>query len=443
MATTTTTSVSVDQRQRKLGVFWDIENIQVPRGLKPSDVVDSIRAKVYPSFAEEVVFEAYLDVTRFSEPFILELQRAFVKLVHVSGHNKNSADIHIMQAINDFVKSHGLCMVILISSDENFLPVARSLKRNPDVISYIVHSRQVSDALVQAFDRNFEWPHLECSTPSVGMTSNSTWNTTSTSAGSSSSGSSTAVALVSKKRNRLDEVEHKVDTGPVESSMPHQHIPQEKPISRSAKRAKTTRMKRIRWACLRCQKVFISQHYAELHRKRNYCSKPQPKVQSSTAVTPEKLWRPRSHPIIRCDQCGFKFLSFLSLVRHCEKLNHQMVFGCGICTMHFPSQEALTAHQTVTGHLQQFQCGMCQSYFRSERALRYHWHDCQHANYFTCGGCEREFPSYEVLVLHLQATGHQYLFKCSKCDRPFATKKAVSDHQRERLQCSIQLVATV
>ncbi|CAG7709874.1 unnamed protein product [Allacma fusca] len=122
---------SIPQLQRStpspVGVFWDIENCQIPRGRSALITVLRIREKFFTRFLE-AEFVCVCDIRKESPVVIQELNDAQVNVVHVAGNSKNAADDKLRQAMRRFADVHTSIMpkdstpatIILISGDINF-----------------------------------------------------------------------------------------------------------------------------------------------------------------------------------------------------------------------------------------------------------------------------------------------------------------------------------
>ena len=144
----------------RVGIFWDLENVPIPRGEDAGVLASHLRRICLPPSAVLVAFEAYFNTRVVTDGVAVQLGNAGVKMIHVAAPDKNGADLRIVQAANDFVVTHGTgaVLVVVVSSDVNFLPLGQSLRRQaPRVASMLVHGPNVNPALLSVFSIVHEW----------------------------------------------------------------------------------------------------------------------------------------------------------------------------------------------------------------------------------------------------------------------------------------------
>jgi len=144
---------------RRVGIFWDLENMSVPHDIDPARLVARLREVCVPPGAAVVTFKAFFNARALSDRVTIRLGNAGVDMCHVAAPDKNGADIRIIQGANDFVSDHvgHPIVLVVISSDVNFLPLAQSMRRRPHVSTMLVHSRNASADLVGAFSLARDW----------------------------------------------------------------------------------------------------------------------------------------------------------------------------------------------------------------------------------------------------------------------------------------------
>ncbi|KAH7636530.1 hypothetical protein DERF_002532 [Dermatophagoides farinae] len=161
----------VNQR-KPVGVFWDIENCSIPRGVSPSNLIEKIRSFIVRFNLIEKEFSIVCDVPSFASTVINELNNTQVNIIHVSSFAKNAADEKLKQLILRFVQSNGQnCAVILFSSDINFVPVLSDIKNRLGVLVILFHHQQVSSALLQSSHYHFDYDQF-CLTNTVNVQMN-------------------------------------------------------------------------------------------------------------------------------------------------------------------------------------------------------------------------------------------------------------------------------
>ncbi|KAK7082552.1 hypothetical protein SK128_020987 [Halocaridina rubra] len=103
-----------------IGVFWDIENCRVPRGLSATHVVQAVRSRFFNGH-REAEFMCVCDTLKELHNILEELNDAQVNIVHVGSTVKNAADDKLLQSMRRFADIHGTgATIVLISGDSNF-----------------------------------------------------------------------------------------------------------------------------------------------------------------------------------------------------------------------------------------------------------------------------------------------------------------------------------
>uniref|UniRef100_H2Z5V1 NYN domain-containing protein n=1 Tax=Ciona savignyi TaxID=51511 RepID=H2Z5V1_CIOSA len=80
-----------------IGVFWDIENCQVPSGKSSLAIVQKIRRQFFNDHVE-AEFMAVCDINKESRHVIQDLNNAQVNVIHVNAVAKNAADDKLRQS---------------------------------------------------------------------------------------------------------------------------------------------------------------------------------------------------------------------------------------------------------------------------------------------------------------------------------------------------------
>ncbi|CAG9094078.1 unnamed protein product [Plutella xylostella] len=148
-----------------IGIFWDIENCQVPRGCSAIDVVSAIRSKFLQG-RREADFVVVCDVRKESPLRLQELNDAQVNLIHVCGTQKNAADEKLRQCMRRFGELHSApAALLLISGDINFAADLSDFRyrKNMDVI--LVHKQNTSSALITVASSHYCYNELTAHLP--------------------------------------------------------------------------------------------------------------------------------------------------------------------------------------------------------------------------------------------------------------------------------------
>ncbi|XP_045606696.1 meiosis regulator and mRNA stability factor 1 isoform X2 [Procambarus clarkii] len=130
-----------------IGVFWDIENCQVPKGLSATHVVQAIRARYFNEH-REVEFMCVCDTLKENSKILEELNDAQVNVMHVGSTVKNAADDKLLQSMRRFADIHGPgATIVLISGDSNFATELYDLRYRKNLRVIIVHNAHAQDSL--------------------------------------------------------------------------------------------------------------------------------------------------------------------------------------------------------------------------------------------------------------------------------------------------------
>ena len=91
---------------KPLGIFWDIENCNVPNGKSAMAVCDKIRKQQFCEGHQEIFFTVVCDATKEPTAVLEELDKAQVDIIHVSPNKKNAADEKLKQLMRRFSDLH-------------------------------------------------------------------------------------------------------------------------------------------------------------------------------------------------------------------------------------------------------------------------------------------------------------------------------------------------
>ncbi|XP_069981416.1 meiosis regulator and mRNA stability factor 1 isoform X4 [Penaeus vannamei] len=130
-----------------IGVFWDIENCQVPKGLSATHVVQAVRSRFFTGY-REAEFMCVCDTLKENSKILEELNDAQVNVVHVGSTVKNAADDKLLQSMRRFADIHGTgATIVLISGDSNFATELYDLRYRKNLRVILVHNAHAQDSL--------------------------------------------------------------------------------------------------------------------------------------------------------------------------------------------------------------------------------------------------------------------------------------------------------
>uniref|UniRef100_A0A1B6J5V4 HTH OST-type domain-containing protein n=1 Tax=Homalodisca liturata TaxID=320908 RepID=A0A1B6J5V4_9HEMI len=148
-----------------IGVFWDIENCQIPRGRSAVAVAQAIRDKFFDGY-REAEFLVVCDVKKETSQVIQELNDAQVNMIHVGSQCKNAADEKLRQSIRRFADIHGsMAAIVLISGDINFAPDLCDLRHRKKIHVILVHSDSCSESLILCANQHFHFSAIVANLP--------------------------------------------------------------------------------------------------------------------------------------------------------------------------------------------------------------------------------------------------------------------------------------
>ncbi|XP_015786582.1 meiosis regulator and mRNA stability factor 1-like [Tetranychus urticae] len=136
-------------------VFWDIQNIDVPKGQTVDSIVDLIRSTVIkPYNLYEISFFCVYDAHKSPANFDHSLTN--LDFLTYNGV-KDSADMKIIDLMRKFVKVAGQdCTIILLSGDGDYYGTLIELKKLHDVSIHVIKlSASCSPKLDQISDYTF------------------------------------------------------------------------------------------------------------------------------------------------------------------------------------------------------------------------------------------------------------------------------------------------
>ncbi|XP_033736360.1 meiosis regulator and mRNA stability factor 1-like isoform X2 [Pecten maximus] len=130
-----------------IGVFWDIENCNVPRWKSAISIVRCIRERFFIG-RREVEFLCVCDTTKENKQVIQDLNAAQVDVVHINATSKNAADDKLRQSLRRFTDKHPPpADVVLISSDINFASDLSDMRHRKGYHVILIHMKHVHEAL--------------------------------------------------------------------------------------------------------------------------------------------------------------------------------------------------------------------------------------------------------------------------------------------------------
>ncbi|XP_053214506.1 meiosis regulator and mRNA stability factor 1-like [Panonychus citri] len=122
-------------------VFWDIQNIGVPKGQSAASIVSLIRSSIINLYElREIYFYCVCDVTKLPAYVGNPLTNEDVNVVQTYDYTKDSADIKILDLMRKFVQNQRQeCAVILLSGDGDYATTLSELKKLYNITVFLIH----------------------------------------------------------------------------------------------------------------------------------------------------------------------------------------------------------------------------------------------------------------------------------------------------------------
>ncbi|XP_054923937.1 LOW QUALITY PROTEIN: meiosis regulator and mRNA stability factor 1 [Dermacentor andersoni] len=153
------------QGQVPIGVFWDIENCQVPRGKSATALVGRIRQLFFRGHAE-AEFLCVCDIRKELPEVVQELNLAQVTVVHINAVSKNAADDKLKQCMRRFVDIHGSpATLVLISGDVNFSTDLSDFRHRRQIRVVLVHGGSAPEALTACAHESYSFAEVASGVP--------------------------------------------------------------------------------------------------------------------------------------------------------------------------------------------------------------------------------------------------------------------------------------
>ena len=142
-----------------ISFFWDIENVPIPRGQKPFDIVQRIREKlVVGKNVREISFSCFCNSTTISQENQLSLHHANVRMVHVPDPKPGAADRQIMLELDRFERAHRPpATIVLISGDIDFVGKLSDLRHQAGFHVMVIHNKPAKSELKSTVNAHFPW----------------------------------------------------------------------------------------------------------------------------------------------------------------------------------------------------------------------------------------------------------------------------------------------
>ncbi|CAF0905869.1 unnamed protein product [Adineta ricciae] len=295
---------SQPQQEILISFFWDIENVPIPKGQKPFDIVQRIRQKlIIEAGLREDNFSCFCDSAMISKDNQLSLLHANVSIVHVPDRKSGAVDRQIMLALDRFERAHRPpATIVLISGDIDFVGKLSDLRHQAGFHVIVIHNKPAKEELKATVNAHYPWElFTQALSKDVNLLPNLMEELT----------TRTPQPYRMASSNRDGHL-HTVEPSP------------NRPVA-SAK-SRPTPAKKQTYPCPKCSSEFDSIQAVRQHQEA------------------------KDH-LFDCPRCDETFTTLDGLTQHKKAKDHQDIdYGCGQCNRRFNQLDSLNQHQKATGH---------------------------------------------------------------------------------------------
>jgi hypothetical protein len=404
---TGTPSKSVPKQKGLISFFWDIENVPIPKGQKPFDIVQRIRQKfVIEPGLQEADFSCYCDSAMISESNQISLHHANVRIIHVPDRKPGAADRQIMLDLARFERVHRPpATAVLISGDIDFVGTLSGLRHQAGFRVIVIHNKPAKEELKLTADAHYPWElfaeslHEQQQQPIIG------------------NGLGRFTGQPAKLRpvtnDRLDDNDN---AGPTVSAKLKQ--PSSTSISYSHNKNDLHRKDALPpkfSPTLRRSSVSNGNHHPMEHTRPQKTKTVEPASQMSARIAdshippsvPKSIITPRarirSTSISQLDRQNLPMFGsseqIYSTINDQTAKTQRNPLPCPHCTNEFSSKQALRQHQKDKKHL--FYCPVCKEGFPTSYSIKQHQAAKGHGiSHYTCDQCNLKFDTVDSLNMH-------------------------------------------
>ncbi|KAL5256835.1 hypothetical protein ACHWQZ_G011932 [Mnemiopsis leidyi] len=150
------------EREVAVGIFWDIENVRMPKGLNPAILITKLREKFVDESSKfcEKHFYVVCDAREESYVIMKQLFEFHVRIIHVPRLKANSSDNVIRDLMHEFVGYNKYCRVVLISGDSDFSHDIHNFRRNKKCHCILIHNQMAKDSLKKSANAAYLYTDL-------------------------------------------------------------------------------------------------------------------------------------------------------------------------------------------------------------------------------------------------------------------------------------------
>ena len=294
-----------------ISFFWDIENVPIPKGQKPFEIVQRIRQKlVIETGLQEADFSCYCNINTISQENQQSLHHAAVRIIHVPDRKPGAADRQIMLDLDRFERVvRPPATIVLISGDIDFVGKLSDLRHQARFHVIVIHNKPAKEELKATVHAHYPWEYF--TQPQLQQP-----------------------VSISNDLNPVDNDRPTRTTPP--NRMRHSSSSRNlrrrdpspfRPIPLNKQQPVATNSDIKKQKCPMCPNEFVSLQALEQHQ---------------TA---------KNH-LFNCPVCNEKFTTAARQSQHQKDKGHYISdYKCNQCNRYFTKSESLNQHQQATGHL--------------------------------------------------------------------------------------------
>ncbi|CAF1237511.1 unnamed protein product [Rotaria magnacalcarata] len=301
------------QEKDFISFFWDIENVPIPKGQKPFDIVQRIRQKlVVESGLQEADFSCFCNINTISQNNQRNLHHANVRIVHVPDRKPGAVDRQIMLELDRFERIHRPpATVVLISGDIDFVGKLSDLRHQAGFHVIVIHNKPAKDELKATVHTHYPWEYFttlqQQQLQSLMSADNNIYS---------------ILNVATKSTIQPNIIHASSGSNVLRRRDPSLSAPRVRKNSSSIISNQNIKV----YNCPQCSNEFQSAESLEQHQKA------------------------KNH-LFYCPVCNEVFVMEKSQVQHQKDKKHYIRdYKCDQCNHYFAKMESLNQHQKATGH---------------------------------------------------------------------------------------------
>ncbi|CAF3489430.1 unnamed protein product [Rotaria sp. Silwood1] len=305
--TTSNTLTSRLSKDNLVSFFWNIENVPIPKGQKPFDIIQRIRQKlvIEPSL-QEAAFSCFCNIYSISQDNQQSLHHANVRIIHVPDRKPGAVDRQIMLELDRFERVHRPpATVVLISGDIDFVGKLNDLRHQAGFQVIVIHNKLAKEELKATVNAHYPWELFTQQQQQQQQQQQSVRITN---------------QLYPTGNERPNRMRHSSSSGSIRRRDPSPY-----PSNRQVPIINNQDIQKLK--CPKCPREFESIQSLQYHQNT------------------------KNH-LFNCPVCKETFLTQTGQIQHQKDKKHNVRdYRCNQCNRYFSKIESLNQHQQATGHI--------------------------------------------------------------------------------------------